>query len=129
VQDFDDHVLASVKRDNIQFSESMKLREICEDDTLGEAFAYQSLITPRFAHSEPSLVELAHDWPAYASEGKDEVLVPRPTTVRYTPPTFSTVASFGSFATTYISCVLARLDLGDVRELESRRSYVLPVSG
>lgn len=104
-------------------------RELCAGETLGEAFAYQSLITPRFAHSEPSLVELAHDWPAYASEGNGTALVPRPTTVRFMPPTFSTVASFGSFATTYISCVLARLDLGDVQDLESRRSYVLPVSG
>jgi radical SAM superfamily enzyme YgiQ (UPF0313 family) len=104
--------------------------DLCGADTLSEAFAYQSLIIPRWEHNDPVVVDLEHDWPTYiASGGTGAPLVSRPTPVRFVPPAFTRVASFAAFATTHFSCIRAKLDVGVVEERGPRRLYVLPASG
>lgn len=104
--------------------------ELCPAGTLGEAFAYQSLITPRWQQADPIAVDLDHDWPAYvAAGGTGARLEARPTAVRFVPPAFTRVASFAAFATTHLGCIAAKLDVGTVEERGPRRLYVLPASG
>ena len=105
-------------------------REVCTAPTIDEAFAYQSLITPRWAHANPVVLDLAHDWPTYvAAGGSGADLVERLTAVRYVPPTFVSVATFSAFATTHIACMRAKLDVGEVELHRPRQLYVLPASG
>jgi hypothetical protein len=83
--------------------------------SLAEAFRYQSLITPRWRHSEPTNAELSHDWPAYvAAGGSGAPLLARTTRVRYLPPSYTTLDSFASFMATHTGCMRVRMDAGVV---------------
>jgi len=95
--------------------------------TMAEAFRYQSLITPRWRQTEPSVATFDHDWPAYvAAGGRNAQLTARPTPVRYVPPSYTGVADFAAFITTHLGCMRVRLDAGVVEAYRPDRLVVLP---
>ena len=96
---------------------------------LGEAFAYQGLITPRWGAARARALELSHDWPAYLASQAQGALVARRARVRFTPPPYASLPTFAAFATTHVSCVRARLEIGALDAASAPRSLaVLPRS-
>lgn len=87
---------------------------------LSEACAYQGLLTPRWGSGRRQVLELAHDWPAYLAGQARRPLAARRTRASFTPPPYATLPSYASFATTHISCVRARLEIGAL-EAEGER--------
>lgn len=87
--------------------------------SLDEAFAYQSLITPRWRQSQPRVAEFDHDWPGdMVTAGSGRALLQRRTRVRYQSPAYTAVPGFPAYATTHIGCMRLRLDAGEVERMD-----------
>ena len=106
------------------YTEVRAVTEAFLGEDLGELFAFQSAVVPRFGAGEPVALDLARDWPAFAATGAVAPPVARPVRMEFHPPAHALAPEFTLFATTHLACVRAYVSTGELVVLDTAGAAV-----